>query len=186
MTLLRLRTIPLALVAAAGLYAAVMALTGNFHEVVPGELYRSGQLPQGSLAAHAKHYGLKSVINLRGENTGTPWYDNEIAEAKEAGVKHIDFRMSSKRVLTEEQAKELVAAMRNAPKPLLIHCNGGANRTGLASALYLAAIKKTDEATARDQLSFTYGNFPHWLGSKSRMSESFEQMKPALGYTPTH
>lgn len=180
----RVRILAVLLVLIPALYAGIMALTGNFHTVIPGELYRSGQLPQGSLTEHVKHYGIKSVINLRGENTGTPWYDNEIAEAKQAHVKHIDIRLSTKRVLTKEQTQELIAAMRTAPKPLLIHCSGGANRTGLAAALYLAAIKKTDEETAEDQLSIIYGNFPRWLGSQSRMSESFEQMKPALGYAP--
>ncbi|MFD2031462.1 tyrosine-protein phosphatase [Ancylobacter dichloromethanicus] len=50
--------------------------------------------------------------------------------------------------------------MKDAKKPILIHCQAGADRSGLASALYLAAIKKNSaEAEAEAQLSIRYGHF---------------------------
>lgn len=165
-----------------GSYALFQAWHNNFHEVIPGELYRSGQFWEGDVQKYTQQDGIRSIINLRGENTGQTWYDNEVREAKQAGVQHIDFRMSSKRVLTRPELLQLIEVMRNAPKPVLIHCNGGANRTSLAVAVYLAAITKADERTAEAQMSIRFGNFPEWLGSQSKMSHNFEMIEDILGY----
>jgi len=54
--------------------------------------------------------------------------------------------------------------MRDAPKPLLIHCKAGADRTGLASALYLGALEHQTRETAGWQLSILYGHIAiPWL-----------------------
>lgn len=142
------------------LYIGGLHLNDNFHEVIPDELYRSGQLEDGELTEIAKKYGIKSVLNLRGDNTGSSWYDNEVIEAKQNGVSHLNFRMSSKRELTSGQVSELIAMMRNAPKPMLIHCQGGADRSGLATALYMDAISKAEPDEAEKHLSLLYGHFP--------------------------
>jgi protein tyrosine/serine phosphatase len=44
-----------------------LQLVGNVHVVEPGELYRSAQLNGASLDGVLKRYGIKTVINLRGE-----------------------------------------------------------------------------------------------------------------------
>ncbi|EOI3530459.1 tyrosine-protein phosphatase [Cronobacter dublinensis] len=44
--------------------------------------------------------------------------------------------------------------------PILIHCDHGANRTGLVSAIYLDAVAQTSDFTAQWQLSLWYGHFP--------------------------
>ena len=49
--------------------------------------------------------------------------------------------------------------LRDAPKPLLIHCRSGADRTGLASVIYQAVIKGMDEDRAESQLSLRFGHF---------------------------
>jgi len=107
------------------LYIGGTYLSGNFREVIPNEFYRSGQLKKGDIAEMSNNYGIKTILNLRGENTGSAWYDNEVADAKASNVKHINFKMSSKRELTSDQIKELITIMRDAPKPLLVHCEGG-------------------------------------------------------------
>lgn len=163
-------------------FALFQAWINNFHEVVPGELYRSGQFWEGDIARYTKEHGIRSIINLRGDNTGQEWYDDEVREAKAAGVEHLNFRMSSKRVLTRSEVLQLVRVMDHAPKPVLIHCNGGANRTSLAVAVYLSAIKKVDERTAEAQMSIRFGNFPEWMGSQSKMSKNFEMIEDILGY----
>ncbi|WP_219928901.1 tyrosine-protein phosphatase [Palleronia abyssalis] len=48
--------------------------------------------------------------------------------------------------------------IRDAPKPLLIHCRGGADRTGLTCALYVAGIDGRGEDAAEAQLSISYGH----------------------------
>lgn len=147
-------------------YLATLYLNDNFHEVIPYQLYRSGQPEKGELLGYARKYGIRSVLNLRGENTGMPWYDDEVRDAKLAGLTHLDFRISSKYPLTERQIADLVAVMQQAPKPLLIHCEGGADRTGLAAALYMKAMKEELQITSEAddpierQLSLEYGHLP--------------------------
>jgi len=165
-----------------GIYFGVIQVDGNIHETVPGELYRSAQLSPDELTNTIHRYGIKSVINLRGENVDTKWYQNEIATTAAAGATHINFRMSAKRMLPEEKARELIEVMRNAPKPVLVHCQAGADRSGMASALYVAAIKNGSYAEAKAQLSPLYGHLPIPHTAAYAMTESFEGYKPMLGY----
>lgn len=164
------------------LYLGVLQLTGNFHETIPGELYRSAQLRPGELAHYTQEYHIRSVLNLRGDNTNAPWYDTEVAEAKALGVKHLDFRMSAGRELTKDQAIELMAMMRDAPKPLLIHCRSGADRTGLAAALYMAGVAKRSEWASELQLWPIYGHLPLSFISAFAMNRTFESLEPYLGF----
>jgi protein tyrosine/serine phosphatase len=137
----------------------------NQHEVVPGLLYRSAQLPAGEFVSLAKQTGLRTVINLRGENVGRDWYDAQYLAAKELGVGFLNYRMSASRELTVEQMTELAKMLRDAPKPVLIHCGSGSDRSGLACALLLLEAGHPPEAVAH-QLSLRFGHFPYlWSGS---------------------
>ncbi len=178
----RILRFPLLFVALCLLYFGGLQLFDNFHAIVPGEVYRSAQLSAEDIAKYKETHGIRAVLNLRGENIGADWYDEEVAGAKAAGVEHLNFRMSSKRELTEARAQELIAMMRDAPKPLLIHCRAGADRTGLASVLYLAAVEKAPLHEAKKQLSPIYGHLPLWFTPEYEMDRSFERLKPMLGY----
>lgn len=173
-------TLPLLL--GGGFYAHMVATT-NFHPVIAGEVYRSSQPSPAAIALFQKEYGIRTIINLRGDNNGRGWYDQEIAQARELDINHIDFRMSSSRELSQEQAARLVELMRDAPKPLLIHCQAGADRTGLASALYLAAIAKSGEAAAEKQMSIFYGHLPLSFTHAYAMDRTFEKLEPWLGFS---
>src|SRR5437762_11195914 len=54
-------------------------LSENFHLVIPGCVYRSGQLSAESLEERAARNGIRSVINLRGAKPGQDWYEQECA-----------------------------------------------------------------------------------------------------------
>lgn len=166
-----------------GAYAVWLYSNNNFHEVLEGELYRSAQPDGAELARYTAQHGIRTVINLRGEHEGTGWYDEEIGTSRRLGLAHIDFSMSSRAELTPEKANELIRIFETAEKPILIHCKAGADRTGLASALYLAAVGKTGEEAAEAQLSLLYGHFPiPVLSAAYPMDETFEIMEPALGF----
>lgn len=172
----------LALVAGYAAYAGILQVTGNFHEVVAGELYRSAQPTAEQIARYKARYGIKTVVNLRGRNAGDEWYRQEIAVSREFGITHIDFRMSAHKVLSKRRAEELVSVLRSARKPVLIHCKGGADRSGLVSALYLA-VTGHDEEEAEAQISPRFGHvgMPFLIKSYA-MQESFERLEPWLGF----
>lgn len=161
-------------------HAGAMVLDGNFHEIVPGELYRSAQLSPAQLAAYTQHYAIKTIINLRGENPGSAWYKAELAEARQLGITHIDFSMSASSGLTLEEAGKLAGILKQARKPLLIHCQSGADRTGLVAALYLAALKGVDEEVAEDQISIWYGHISLPGMAAYAIDRSWETMEPWL------
>ena len=164
-----------------GVYLGIEQLIGNFHAVVPGQLYRSAQIDANQLADAQKDYGIKTVINLRGESKAG-WYKDELAESARLGLTHIDFGLSAGRELTQKQVEQLIALMREAPKPILVHCKGGADRSGIASALYVAAISKGGEEAAEWQLSLFYGHFPIPFFPAWAMDETFERIEPWLGF----
>lgn len=171
-----------AMVAVGATYLGLQYLGGNFHTVVAGELYRSGQPTPGRLRHYVREAGIRTVINLRGRNAGTAWYDAEIAESARLGITHVDFAMSASRQLTGLQADALVQVLRNAEKPILIHCEGGADRSGLAAALYLAAISKASEAQAESQMSLRFGHFSLPFLRSYAMDDTFENLEASLGY----
>lgn len=164
-----------------GGYLGGLQLTGNFHEVLPGILYRSAQPSPLDIAEYARKYDIRTIVNLRGKND-SDWYRQEIAATKQANIEHLDFRMSASQELSVEQAVELVQLLRDAPKPILIHCQAGADRTGLASVLYLQQIAGVDEATAERQLSIRYGHIGiPYISSAYAMDRTWEKLEKVFG-----
>lgn len=174
--------IALAVAVATGGYLGALQITGNFHPVVAHQLYRSAQPGAVDIVRYQKDYGIKTIVNLRGENTGSPWYDAEIAEAGKLGIAHVDFRMSARHELTQVEAAKLVAILDRAAKPVLVHCKAGADRSGLASALYVAAVAKLGETAAEKQISIRYGHISLPLSAAYAMDRTFETLELWLGY----
>ena len=131
---------------------------GNFRTVSPSRVYRSGQLTEKQLMEYAKKYGIRSVLNLRGRNEQSDWWKEEIAAAGRLGLKHYDLELSSGREPAAKEIWELETIFKDAPKPLLIHCFGGADRSALVSAMYLYRVEGYPYEKARRQLSFLYGH----------------------------
>ncbi|WP_339913737.1 hypothetical protein [uncultured Brevundimonas sp.] len=85
-------------------YVTLAAVTGNFHTVSDGEVYRSAQPSAEALARYHRRFGIRTVINLRGKNESESWYRDEIETSERLGIHHIDFRMSAKRGITKKEA----------------------------------------------------------------------------------
>lgn len=155
-----------------GSYWGLIQYQGNFHTVTEGAFYRSAQLAKGELQTVVRDHGIRSILNLRGAHPGQSWYDNEVAVSEELGLAHYDYGLSARRVVTGQQITEILEVLRNAPKPVLVHCKSGADRTGLVSALYRFA-KGADADDADNQLSLAYGHFPYLMSKTKAMDDSF-------------
>lgn len=167
-------------VSAAGVWAGWLQRTSNFHAVLAGQVYRSAQPSEAQLSGWTAAHGIRSVLNLRGESDAA-WYRTERATADRLNLQHADFAMRDSEVLTPERAADLIALLDALPKPLLIHCKAGADRTGLAAALYLAS-QGQDEALAEAQISFRYGHVSLPVSTAWPMDQSWEAMESSFGY----
>lgn len=166
--------------AAATGWAVWLQASGNFHAVATGALYRSAQPAPEDLHRWTQLHGLRSVVNLRGPSD-SDWYRDEIAASRELGLTHADFPMRENQRLDPEQAARLIALIDSLPKPVLIHCKAGADRTGLAAALYLA-MRGSNETAAESQLSFRYGHVALPVSAAWAMDQSWEEMERVFGF----
>ncbi|SCB32091.1 DNA-binding response regulator, OmpR family, contains REC and winged-helix (wHTH) domain [Rhizobium multihospitium] len=168
--------------AAFGIHLAVLQWNGNFHAVIPGELYRSAQLSPTQIETYVRENGIRSIVNLRGENLKHDWYNQEVKTAQRLGVEHIDFKMSARKIMTPDRADQLVDILRSAPKPILIHCQAGADRTGLVAVIYSQKIAGMSAKAAAEQLSITYGHIGiPYLSKTYAMDESLQNLQEYFG-----
>jgi protein tyrosine phosphatase (PTP) superfamily phosphohydrolase (DUF442 family) len=172
------RSFLLLLVPGLALLAFVLSVIAhhNFHIVSPGLVYRSAQMNARALAAVIPEYGIKSILNLRGMGEREDWYVVETNTAREFGVQHYDYALSAGRELKDDEMDRILATIRSAPKPILIHCKAGADRTGLVGALYLYSVEGQPAQSAQSQLAVFYGHVPHLLWSDTiAMDNSFSR-----------
>jgi protein tyrosine/serine phosphatase len=154
------------------MWLAIIRIGGNFHQVAPG-VYRSAQLYEYNFDKFYKKYHFKTILNLIGKREDKKWYQYEIKFCKKHNITHIDFAMNDKKIQSIEKMKKLISIIKNSKKPILIHCRSGADRTGLASALYLYSLGDKNNS----MLSLKYGHFPY-LGSPTKaMDESYKNYK---------
>ena len=172
----------LALTASVGGYAGWLVATNNFHTVIPGRLYRSAQPDGAEIADYAARYGIRTIVNLRGRYPDASWYREETEASARLGIDHVDFKMSSSRLLDPSRSKALIAMLASARTPILIHCMAGADRTGLVASYYVADVAKLGEEAAESELSILYGHVGLPLAASFPMNISFETMEPQFGF----
>ncbi|HWA27970.1 MAG TPA: tyrosine-protein phosphatase [Lacunisphaera sp.] len=110
---------------------------------VSAELYRCEQ-PRTRDIADLKALGIRSILNLRR-------YHSDSKNLTAAGFVPLLQRMEADDLTTDD----LVAALRqfrDAPKPLLVHCWHGSDRTGSVVAAYRIVFQDWTPAAALDEL----------------------------------
>jgi tyrosine-protein phosphatase SIW14 len=116
----------------------------NFHEVRPGVLYRSGQLPLSGLKRILHDYGIKTVVTLRDADVPghTPPDAAEEEYCRKAELNYVritprNWSASDGSVPAAAGVKRFLTVMREpANYPVLIHCFAGIHRTGAHVAVY--------------------------------------------------
>jgi len=113
-------------------------------------------MPPANLARTVREHRIKSVLNLRGANSDQRWYDAERTTTLDAGATQIDLAMASDMWLSRHQARTLIKVLDTCEYPILIHCQWGAERTGLVSAITELLRPGGSLAKARRQFSLYY------------------------------
>ncbi|WP_051202391.1 tyrosine-protein phosphatase [Desulfovibrio aminophilus] len=163
--------------------ALFLAVRGwnNIHVVEEGRIYRSAQLDPETLGRFIEKHGIRSILNLRGRHPDSHWYQQETAVAREHGVVLYDRKLSALEPVAPGTLDEIMDCVDRTPKPLLIHCEGGADRTGLVVSAWLFASRHLPASDAAGQLSLRYGHFP-WLWSDTdAMDHSYWDYVAARG-----
>ncbi len=104
--------------------------------VQPGRLYRSAQ-PLGAQYANViEQYGIRTIVNLRNPDKD-PDYVADEDYAKPLGVRVVRLPISSVIPLDKQQLAALRGVYDNpADYPILVHCEEGHARTGVAVAIW--------------------------------------------------
>ncbi|HUO02757.1 MAG TPA: hypothetical protein VMU31_08265 [Rhizomicrobium sp.] len=141
----------------------------NFHWVVPDDCARAAQAWAGGVGPFLEKRGIKALINLRGRNDDLSWWKNETGAAQARGIAHLDAMLDSRKLPTQPMMMRLIEAFDEAPRPFVLKCSGGQDRTSFAAGLYLihrngwAALENARAQFAR----FPYLHFPkkhqRWL-----------------------
>lgn len=129
----------------------------NFHTVIPDQVYRSAQLNKTQFGNYIEQHQIKSIVNLRGQSNDDSWYIDELQVSQDSNVKHYDLDLPASGITSPDYMRTLAQIILTSPKPLLIHCWRGADRTGLASAMSLILLQDASLADAEAQISWEYG-----------------------------
>jgi undecaprenyl-diphosphatase len=151
---------------------------GNFHPITEGEAYRSAQMDRDELEYYIEKHNIRSILNLRGKNPDAQWYIEEMQVSAECNVMHYDISLSVSREISNENVQRLIEIFKHAPRPILIHCQAGADRSGLVAAMWKVVVDKEPKSEAVKQLSILYGHLS--IGKTTAMDHFFENWTPPL------
>jgi protein tyrosine/serine phosphatase len=129
----------------------------NWAAVERGRLYRSNHPLPWQLRHAVRRFGLRTVINLRGERADCGSDRLGRAEAAALGLVHVDAPFESRGAPHRDRILRLAEIYRTMDEPALIHCKSGADRTGLAAGIWLLLGGHPPEA-ALAQLSLRFGH----------------------------
>jgi undecaprenyl-diphosphatase len=131
--------------------------SGNVHTVIPGEIYRTAQLDKSGLQKYTKQLDVKTIVNLRGVWKNDSWYQVESQFAKKNNLHYYPMQFSAYNLPSKQELRDLVELLETAPKPLMFHCEGGADRTGMAGAISIILFDKNPSiAQIKRQASWHY------------------------------
>lgn len=138
----------------------------RFREVVPGKLYRSGQMTADGFRETIDRYRIKTVINLQHEQPDPFLVDHWLGKAtireselcQKLGVKYVlitpDVLPPNNRldVLPPAVDEYLKVMDDQSNYPVLLHCKAGLHRTGRLTAIYRMEYEGWSEGEALREL----------------------------------
>ncbi len=131
----------------------------NWRTVEEGAFYGSRQMGGEALARTIEQYGIRTVVNCRGNNEGSDWYDEEVEACRRMGIAHVNFGWSKNSLPEPESLVQFIELMDTGEKPFLAHCQGGTHRTGVAAAVY-RLLKGDSPEQAREEFKLGFNDAP--------------------------
>jgi tyrosine-protein phosphatase SIW14 len=118
--------------------------------IVPGRVYRSGQLTAAGFADAVKRYGIRTILNLQDDFPDPNlrkhfWTSRTVKEStvcRKLGVRFLTIApdLIPRAWVPEQRPRaidEFLEVMDNPENyPILIHCKAGLHRTGILAAVY--------------------------------------------------
>ncbi|MDP1813866.1 MAG: tyrosine-protein phosphatase [Leadbetterella sp.] len=98
----------------------------NFYKV-SDSLFRSEQ-PKNRSKEELQRLGIQSILNLRDDLS-----DSSLIETNEFYLYNVKMKANN---IQRQEIDEVLQIIKIAPKPLLIHCKHGSDRTGVVVAIY--------------------------------------------------
>jgi hypothetical protein len=160
-----------------------ISLNPRFSAVIDHQLFRSAQLSASRLEAVVQTYGIRTIIALLGSENGALWYENEKAVAQRHQIQVLNIGFGSHELPQYNRLNQLVDALLSAPRPILLHCYRGADRSGMASAIALILNNASSLETIEKQFSWRFGVIPY---SNSIGVIFFDQYNEWLSNTGRH
>jgi len=123
---------------------------------ITDNLYRSQQPSENGLMALKQRLGIKTIINLRA-------FHSERTMAKNQDLINEELSVKTWHIEDEDVIKVLSILRKKENGPFLLHCQHGADRTGVMSAMYRIVEQGWTKEEAIDEMVLGgYGFHPIW------------------------
>ncbi len=145
----------------------------NFHKVADG-IYRCAQ-PGAAGFRSAEKLGIKTVINLRAMH-------DDADEAKGTALRLLSIPINTWEIRDEDVVRVMKILAQKENGPFLIHCQHGADRTGLMCAMYRILVQGWSREKALDEMqNGGYGFHSIWQNIVKYVGKAdVEAMKKAV------
>lgn len=136
-------------------------------------IYRGGQPDEKGLAELSK-MGVKTVINLRGDDDKAKREDDW---ATKAGMKFINVSLGNWLKPKDEDIEKIVELLNQAEnQPVFIHCKRGSDRTGTVIAVYRMTHDRWSAKQAIDEAkNFGFGWWQVWM--KDYINDYYDKLE---------
>ncbi len=150
-----------------------LADSDNFFRVTK-HLYRSAQPSADGMQAYEK-FGIRTVINLR-------TFHSDAKEVRGTNLILVEIPILTWDAGKDEIVIRVLQVIRDAEKPVLVHCQHGADRTGLIMASYRMVEQDWSKAEALDELrNGGFGFHTIWQNIPEYIEEmDIDQIRNAL------
>ena len=135
--------------------------------------FRSGH-PNLRMLRKLKNRGVTTILNLRG-GEHKPQNILEQMHCEMLNLEYKNIQLSSVKLPSKDVLLDLVEFYEHQTDPFLMHCKTGADRTGLASGVYLMVVKNVSAELASKQLTTKYLHFG--LGRKAILRKFFHYIE---------